>query len=78
MRLSARLVAVLVLVAPALASAQTPEAREVVFRDGESVRGDRTNTDVENLIVHRDTTRTSLIRIRAQFVDRILDSAAGL
>lgn len=67
------------LLSPIAASAQdAPPAREVVFVDDEQVRGDRTQSDVENLVVPRIGPRSSLIRIRSQFVDAIVDSARDL
>lgn len=73
----------LALVMPAAAFAQpaggsAPAAQEVVFTQGEVVEGAPSSSPIEVLTVPRSLGRTSLIKIRTQFVDAIVDSARSL
>lgn len=71
------------LVLPGVAMAQPandtpPAAQSYVFDVGEEVGGAPSSSPIEILTVPPRVGRTSLIRIRTQFVDAIVESARAL
>jgi len=71
------IVSVLVLQGLSVASAQSEEITEVSFED-DLISGDLVRPDGENIQVSRRGARSSLIRIRQNFIPEMLKSVEDL
>ena len=72
------LLAVAMMSSSSFAQTRKPEPKEIIFGEGDLIPGTIAKPDVEFIDGRPPTTHTSLIRVREDFKEKVMESAREL